>query len=324
MENKKQKSYFIVKEEVGQAGAGNVWFRYRAPGVFPRDPSMVGIYASPMMNRPDNVSDSIEIARSIGKIRGDPTKTFPGSIVGAPYPGSVTVPNRPFGLGLGIPVIPTLGNPCGVSPCGEQRLMGVPGFAAVPIRKGDFTPGVFDIRPVFPYDKFGVTSTQQATIKFTIGTKSYTVKLPYSEINNIIKLLDEHRSDSTTGAIQIEIRVPTYSWFWPARVRSRSISTVAEVFKKLIDVKDVKFQDADGKDLTSKDVVEQIVTEANKKIAEDTTKSEEERRKNQEAVNKLAEVGKTPEPKAEEKTAQQKEIEALKQRIAELEAATKK
>jgi len=330
MENKK-KSYFIVKEEVGQSGAGNFWYRYRAPGVFPRDPSMVGLYASPMMNRPDNVTDSIELARSIGRIRGDPTKTLPGSIVGSPYPGSVTIPNRPFGLGLGlgVPVMPTLGTPCGVSPCGEQRIMGVPGFAAVPIRKGDFTPGVFDIRPIFPYHTYGVTSTQQATMKFTFGDKTYTVKLPYGEINGVIKVLDEHRADSTTGAIKIEISVPAHSWFmplwfWPSRVRSRSIETFADMFKKLLEVKDVKFQDASGKDLTSKDVIDQIVAEATKKINESATKSEEEKRKNQEAVKKLSETAKPAEAKAEEKTPQEKEIEQLKQRLAELEAAAKK
>lgn len=327
MENKK-KSYFIVKEEkVDQTGAGhgNVWFRYRAPGMIRRDPSMVGLYASPMMNPPDYASDSVEIARSIGRVRGDPTKTFPGHVVGSPYPGSVTVANRPYGFGLGMPVaplMPMMGTPCGVSPCGEQRVMGVPGFAAVPIRKGDFTPGVFDIRPVFPYQTYGATSTQQATMKFTFGDKSYTVKLPYGEINNIIKVLDEHRSDATTDAIKIEISIPTYSWFWPARVRSRSISTFADMFKKLMEVKDVKFQDADGKDLKSNEVIDQLVAEANKKIDATATKSEEERRSAKADVQKLADVNKAPAPgpKVEETSPRQREIDELKRRLAELEA----
>lgn len=319
MEDHKRRNYFIVKKENEDQTGGNLWLRYRlspTPALYPRNPSLVGLYASPLMNRPDNApTDSIEIARSIGQVKGNPTKTLPGSIIGSPYPGTVTIPNPV--VNLGTPVMPILNNPCNASPCDQQRVFGVPGFSAVPIRKGDFTPGVFDIRPIFPYQTYGLTSTQKASLKLTFGKNVYTVLLPYGEINNIIKILDSNRSDQNEGAIRIEISVPTVGWYWPTRIRSRNINTVSDMFRKLAEIKDIKFQNSSGVDMTIDQVITEIVAEAQKQLAESATKSEEERKKKEEDLKKLSESNKPVVPKLSDEE-RQRRINELQKELAEL------
>jgi hypothetical protein len=290
MEGNKRKQYFIVKEEPTQSG-GQIFFRYYVPGMFPRDPSAVGLFASPMMNRPPGMTDSFEIARSIGKIRAPaPNVTFPGRLAGSPFPGTVTLPNRPV---IGMATMGPCGHPaCQSGPCRQQ--CAIPGFGVVPIRKGSFTPGVWGppslIRgaPYFPYGYMGLSAAQEAIMTFTIGPIKYKVILPYGEVNNICQILNRYETPAEASTVPINVNMPSCGWTWPFHVRSTSLTKIADIFVKLQTMKDVKFlNEVTNQPMTVDQVRSSLISYVKTAGVAAATKSEEEKRKLSEVESKL-------------------------------------